>query len=83
MSEMYTAIDLGTTNSVIAYANIVRDKMKPVVLNLERKNDTGSTSRAPLLLSFIIRIRKARLSPMSAIMRRVDTGREPDMCASL
>lgn len=53
MSEMYTAIDLGTTNSVIAYANIVRDKMKPVVLNLERKNDTGSTSRAPLLPSVV------------------------------
>ena len=49
--QFYTAIDLGTTNSVIAYGNITRGRMKPIVLELDRKNDTGSTSRSPLLPS--------------------------------
>ena len=51
--QYYTAIDLGTTNSVIAYGNIVREKMKPIVLELDRKNDTGSTSRGALLPSVV------------------------------
>ena len=40
--QYYTAIDLGTTNSVIAYGNIQNNVMKPVVLDLDRKNETGS-----------------------------------------
>lgn len=51
--QFYTAIDLGTTNSVISYGNIVNDKIKPIVLELDRKNDTGSTSRNPLLPSVV------------------------------
>lgn len=51
--QFYAAIDLGTTNSVIAYGNINRNKMKPIVLELDRKNDTGSTSRSPLLPSVV------------------------------
>lgn len=51
--QFYAAIDLGTTNSVISYGNIVNDKLKPIVLELERKNDTGSTSRNPLLPSVV------------------------------
>lgn len=51
--QFYTAIDLGTTNSVIAYGNIVNDKFNPVVLDLERKNETGSTSRGSLLPSVV------------------------------
>lgn len=51
--QFYAAIDLGTTNSVIAYGNINRNKMKPIVLELDRKNDTGSTSRNPLLPSVV------------------------------
>ncbi len=51
--QFYAAIDLGTTNSVISYANIIRDKMKPIILNVDRKNDTGSTSRSPLLPSVV------------------------------
>ena len=51
--QFYAAIDLGTTNSVIAYGNIVNDKLKPIVLELDRKNDTGSTSRNPLLPSVV------------------------------
>lgn len=52
-NQFYAAIDLGTTNSVFSYANIVRNKMKPVVLEIERKNDTGSRSRSPLLPSVV------------------------------
>lgn len=51
--QFYAAIDLGTTNSVISYGNIVNDKLKPIVLELDRKNDTGSTSRNPLLPSVV------------------------------
>lgn len=51
--QFYAAIDLGTTNSVISYGNIVNDKLKPIVLELDRKNDTGSTSRSPLLPSVV------------------------------
>lgn len=51
--QFYAAIDLGTTNSVIAYGNITRNRMKPIVLELDRKNDTGSTSRSPLLPSVV------------------------------
>ena len=51
--QVYAAIDLGTTNSVIAYGNIARNRMKPIVLELDRKNDTGSTSRNPLLPSVV------------------------------
>ena len=43
--QYYTAIDLGTTNSVIAYGNMQNNTMKPIVLELDRKNDTGSKSR--------------------------------------
>ena len=41
--QYYTAIDLGTTNSVIAYGNMQNNTMKPIVLELDRKNDTGRT----------------------------------------
>lgn len=52
--QFYAAIDLGTTNSVIAYGNVNQnDKMKPIVLELDRKNETGSTSRNPLLPSVV------------------------------
>lgn len=51
--QVYTAIDLGTTNSVIAYGNIIQDKMRPTVLELDRKSDTGSTSRNTLLPSVV------------------------------
>ena len=51
--RFYAAIDLGTTNSVIAYGNIKNNKMKPIVLELDRKNETGSTSRSPLLPSAV------------------------------
>ncbi len=51
--QFYAAIDLGTTNSVISYGNIVNDKLKPVVLELDRKNETGSRSRSPLLPSVV------------------------------
>ena len=30
--QYYTAIDLGTTNSVIAYGNMQNNTMKPIVL---------------------------------------------------
>ncbi len=58
--QFYAAIDLGTTNSVIAYGNITRNKMKPIVLELDRKNDTGSTSRSPLLPSVVFYYRNAK-----------------------
>ncbi len=51
--QFYAAIDLGTTNSVISYGNMVNDKLKPVVLELDRKNETGSRSRSPLLPSVV------------------------------
>lgn len=51
--QYYTAIDLGTTNSVIAYGNIQNNVMKPVVLDLDRKNETGSKSRSLLLPSVV------------------------------
>lgn len=51
--EFYAAIDLGTTNSVIAYGNMAHGRMRPIVLELDRKNDTGSTSRSPLLPSVV------------------------------
>ena len=51
--QYYTAIDLGTTNSVIAYGNIQNNMMKPVVLDLDRKNETGSKSRNLLLPSVV------------------------------
>lgn len=51
--QYYTAIDLGTTNSVIAYGNMQNNTMKPIVLELDRKNDTGSKSRNPLLPSVV------------------------------
>ena len=57
--QFYAAIDLGTTNSVIAYGNIVNDKLKPIVLELDRKNDTGSTSRNPLLPSVVFYYRNS------------------------
>ena len=49
--QYYTAIDLGTTNSVIAYGNIQNNVMRPIVLELDRKNDMGSKSRNSLLPS--------------------------------
>ena len=51
--QYYTAIDLGTTNSVIAYGNIQNNVMRPIVLELDRKNDMGSKSRNPLLPSVV------------------------------
>ena len=51
--QYYTAIDLGTTNSVIAYGNIAKDELKPQVIEVERKNDTGSISRGQLLPSVV------------------------------
>lgn len=51
--QLYAAIDLGTTNSVIAYGNIVNDHLKPLILDLDRKNDTGSRSRSSLLPSVV------------------------------
>lgn len=51
--QYYAAIDLGTTNSVFAHANIINDRMKPIVLELDRKSETGSTSRSPLLPSVV------------------------------
>ena len=53
MGEYYIAVDLGTTNTEIAYGNVTRDRMKPVVLELDRKNDTGNQSRSPLLPSVV------------------------------
>lgn len=41
--QYYAAIDLGTTNSVIAYGNMQGNKMKPIVLELDRKADSGTT----------------------------------------
>ena len=35
--QYYTAIDLGTTNSVIAYGNIQNNVMRPIVLELDKK----------------------------------------------
>lgn len=51
--QYYTAIDLGTTNSVIAYGNIQNNVMRPIVLELDRKNDMGSKSRNSLLPSVV------------------------------
>lgn len=53
MPQYYTAIDLGTTNSVIAYGNMQNNIMKPIVLDLDRKNEMGSKSRSPLLPSVV------------------------------
>ena len=51
--QYYAAIDLGTTNSVVAYGNMQNNLMKPKVLELDRKNEMGSRSRAPLLPSVV------------------------------
>lgn len=37
MTQYYTAIDLGTTNSVIAYGNMQNNTMRPAALELDRK----------------------------------------------
>ena len=37
--QYYAAIDLGTTNSVVAYGNMQNNLMKPKVLELDRKNE--------------------------------------------
>lgn len=61
--QYYAAIDLGTTNSVVAYGNMQNNLMKPKVLELDRKNEMGSRSRAPLLpvgLSFITKIKTTK-----------------------
>lgn len=51
--KYYAAIDLGTTNSVLAYGNMIRNKMKPVILDIDRKNETGGVSRNTLLPSTV------------------------------
>ena len=38
----YYSIDLGTTNSVMAYANMTGRGIRPVVLDIDRKNAAGS-----------------------------------------
>lgn len=51
----YVAMDFGTSNSVIAYGNIDSrtQKIKPVVVELDRKNENGSTSRGSCLPSYL------------------------------
>ena len=53
MTQYYTAIDLGTTNSVIAYGNMQNNTMRPAALELDRKNEMGGISRSPLLPSVV------------------------------
>lgn len=49
----YYSIDLGTTNSVMAYANMTWRGIRPVVLDIDRKNAAGSRSRDKLLPSVV------------------------------
>ena len=51
--QFYAAIDLGTTNSVFAYGNMLRNRMHPVVAELDRKSDTGTMTRSRLLPSVV------------------------------
>lgn len=51
--QFYAAIDLGTTNSVFAYGNMMRNRMHPVVAELDRKSDTGTMTRSKLLPSVV------------------------------
>lgn len=64
-NQFYIAIDLGTTNSVIARANFSNSRLVPCVLDIPRKNETGSTSRDKLLPS-VVYYSKNRSGEMSA-----------------
>lgn len=64
-NQFYIAIDLGTTNSVIARANFSNGRLVPCVLDIPRKNETGSTSRDKLLPS-VVYYSKNRSGEMSA-----------------
>ena len=46
MRDFYIGIDLGTTNSVIAYGNMTKNGyLKCNVLDIERKTENGGQSR--------------------------------------
>lgn len=50
----FYGIDLGTTNSVMAYGNITNTGiLKPIVVDIDRKSDNGSRSRGKLLPSVV------------------------------
>ena len=58
--------------------------MKPIVLELDRKNDTGSTSRSPLLpsVAFYYRNNEGKIVADVAITPRADTAQGKAMCAN-
>ena len=50
----FYGIDLGTTNSVMAYGNITNTGvLKPIVVDIDRKSENGSRSRGKLLPSVV------------------------------
>lgn len=54
MKDLYVGIDLGTTNSVIAYGNITkRGDLKCNVLDIERKTENGGIQRSKTLPSVV------------------------------
>ncbi|MDD5936295.1 MAG: Hsp70 family protein [Clostridiales bacterium] len=54
MGDLYLGIDLGTTNSVIAYGNLTpRGDLKCKVIDVDRKSDTGGRVRRTTLPSVV------------------------------
>lgn len=54
MKEFYLGIDLGTTNSVVAYGNFTRTgQLKCNVLDIERKTENGGQAREKTLPSVV------------------------------
>lgn len=81
----YYSIDLGTTNSVMAYANMTGRGIRPVVLDIDRKNAAGSRSRVNFcrLLCSTIKIIRDICNLKSEIMQKAVMAPNMDMYANL
>lgn len=54
MKDLYLAIDLGTTNSVVGYGNITKQGfVKCNIIDTDRKTESGGTARAGTLPSVV------------------------------
>lgn len=76
--NFFLGIDLGTTNSVIAYANMRNGTLHPTVLPVPRTSDTGGTMTAPALPSVVYysRERDGRLLPKVGDFAKAQYGKK-------
>jgi len=76
--NFFLGIDLGTTNSVIAFANMRNNALLPTVLSVPRTSDTGGTVTAPTLPSVVYysKERNGRLLPKVGDFAKAQYGKK-------